>query len=65
MVERLDQAANDSDPGKELTVNPGGVWIFSPAGKHVATIVMPEIVSNLNGGGSDGRSLFITASSSV
>jgi gluconolactonase len=44
---------------------PGGVWIFSPAGKHIATILMPEIVSNVNWGGADSRSLFITASSSV
>jgi gluconolactonase len=44
---------------------PGGVWIFSPSGKHIATILMPEIVSNLNWGGADGKSLFITASSSV
>jgi gluconolactonase len=44
---------------------PGGVWIFSPAGKHIATIVVPEVVSNLNWGGADGKSLFITASSSV
>jgi len=44
---------------------PAGVWIFSPAGKHIVTIQMPEIVSNLNWGGNDGKSLFITASSSV
>jgi len=44
---------------------PGGVWIFSPAGKHIATILMPERVANLNWGGSDGKSLYITASSSV
>ncbi len=44
---------------------PGGVWIFSPEGKHIATILMPEVVANLNWGGDDGKSLFITASSSV
>jgi gluconolactonase len=51
--------------GNLYGAGPGGVWIFSPAGKHLATIVMPEVVSNLNWGGADGRSLFITASSSV
>ncbi|HEY1472398.1 MAG TPA: SMP-30/gluconolactonase/LRE family protein [Candidatus Acidoferrum sp.] len=44
---------------------PGGVWIFSPAGKHIATILMPEKVANLNWGGKDSKTLFITASSSV
>ena len=51
--------------GNLYGAGPGGVWIFSPAGKHIATIVMPEVVSNLNWGGADRRSLFITASSSV
>ena len=51
--------------GNLYGAGPGGVWIFSPAGKHLATIVMPEVVSNLNWGGTDSRSLFITASRSV
>jgi gluconolactonase len=44
---------------------PGGVWILSPEGRHVATILIPERASNVAWGGRDGRSLFITASSSV
>ncbi len=57
---KVDQAGNLYGAG------PGGVWIFSGGGgKHIATILMPERVSNLNWGGSDGKSLFITASSSV
>jgi gluconolactonase len=51
--------------GNVYGAGPGGVWIFSAAGKHIATILMPEVVSNLNWGGPDGRTLFITASSSV
>jgi gluconolactonase len=51
--------------GNVYGAGPGGVWIFSPAGKHIATIRMPEVVSNVNWGGQDGRSLFITASTSV
>jgi len=51
--------------GNVYGAGPGGVWIFSPAGRHVATIVMPEVVSNLNWGGAGGRTLFITATSSV
>jgi gluconolactonase len=57
---KVDQAGNLYGSG------PGGVWIFSGGGgKHIATILMPERVSNLNWGGNDGKSLFITASSSV
>jgi gluconolactonase len=51
--------------GNVYGAGPGGVWIFSPAGKPIATIAMPEIVSNLTWGGAGGRTLFITASSSV
>ncbi len=51
--------------GNLYGAGPGGLWIFSPAGKHIATILMPEVVANLNWGGDDGKSLFITASSSV
>ena len=51
--------------GNVYSAGPGGVWIFSPAGKHVATILVPEVVSNVNWGGLDGKSLFITATTSV
>ena len=56
---KVDKAGNLYGSG------PGGVWIFSPEGKHVATIVMPERVSNCAWGGSDGKTLYITASTSV
>lgn len=56
---KVDKAGNLYGAG------PGGLWIFSPEGKHIATIVMPEKVANLNWGGSDGKTLFITASTSV
>jgi gluconolactonase len=44
---------------------PGGVWIISPAGKHVVTIPVPERVGNLAWGDKDGKTLYITASTSV
>ena len=44
---------------------PGGVWIISPAGKHIGTIKVPERTSNIAWGDSDGRTLYITASTSV
>ena len=51
--------------GNVYGAGPGGVWVFSPAGKHLATILVPEVVSNLSWGGADDRSLFITATTSV
>ncbi|MGH9572082.1 MAG: SMP-30/gluconolactonase/LRE family protein [Candidatus Acidiferrales bacterium] len=44
---------------------PGGVWIFSPDGKHLGTIDMPETMSNVAWGGSDARTLYITDSTSI
>ena len=44
---------------------PGGVWIFSPDGKHLGTIDMPETMSNVAWGGPDARTLYITDSTSI
>jgi gluconolactonase len=44
---------------------PGGVWIISPEGKHLGTIKVPETVSNVAWGDKDGKTLYITASTSV
>jgi gluconolactonase len=44
---------------------PGGVWIISPEGKHIATILVPENVSNVGWGDKDGKTLYITASTSL
>ncbi len=44
---------------------PGGVWIISPEGKHLGTIKVPEVVANVGWGDADGKTLYITASTSV
>lgn len=44
---------------------PGGVWIISPQGKHIGTIKVPERVSNVAWGDKDGKTLYITASTSL
>ena len=44
---------------------PGGVWILSPEGKRLGTIPVPERVSNLAWGDADGKTLYITASTSI
>lgn len=51
--------------GNVYSAGPGGVWIFAPDGKHLGTIRMPEKVGNLAFGGADGKTLYITASTSV
>jgi gluconolactonase len=43
----------------------GGVWIMSPAGKHIGTIHVPERTANVAWGDDDGKTLYITASTSV
>ena len=46
--------------GNVYGTGPGGVWIFSPDGKHLGTIKPPEIPANC-GWGDDGKSLYMTA----
>jgi len=50
--------------GNIYSAAPGGVYIISPEGKHLGTVKMPEKTANLNWGG-DGRTLYITASTSL
>jgi gluconolactonase len=47
--------------GNLYVSGPGGLWILSPEGNHLGTIVPPEHPHNLAWGGEDGRSLFLTA----
>jgi len=51
--------------GNIYSAGPGGVWIFSPEGKPLGTIVMPERTSNVAWAGPDRQTLYITASTSV
>ncbi len=43
----------------------GGVWIVSPEGKHLGTILMPELVANVEFGDPDHKTLYIAARTSV
>jgi gluconolactonase len=51
--------------GDVYVTGPGGIWVFSPGGVHIGIIPVPEKVANLNWGGPDWRTLYITASTSV
>ena len=46
--------------GNVYGTGPGGVWVFSPEGKHLGTIQPPETPANCNWG-DDGTTLYMTA----
>jgi gluconolactonase len=51
--------------GNIYSAGPGGVWIFSPEGKHLGTLDIPERVGNVAWGGADHKTLYIAASTSI
>jgi gluconolactonase len=46
--------------GNVYATGPGGIWVFSPEGKHLGTIKPPETPANC-AWGDDSKSLYITA----
>jgi gluconolactonase len=53
------------EEGNIYSAGQAGVWIFSPEGKPLATILLTERVANVAWAGQDRNVLYITASSSV
>jgi gluconolactonase len=53
--------------GNVYSTGPGGIWVFTPEGKPLGVILIPERTANLNWAwaGSDRKTLYITASSSI
>ncbi len=47
--------------GNVYASGPGGLWIISPEGKHLGTIVGPEHPHNLAWGGEDRKTLYLAA----
>jgi gluconolactonase len=56
---KIDQAGN------VYACGPGGIWIISPEGHHLGTVSLPEAPHNLAWGDEDGRTLYVTALTSV
>ena len=52
---KLDSAGNLYGTG------PGGIFILTPEGKHIGTIQVAEVPSNVAWGDEDGKTLYITA----
>jgi gluconolactonase len=51
--------------GNLFVCGPGGIWVLSPAGERLGLLRLPEDPHNLAWGGDDGRSLYITALTSI
>jgi gluconolactonase len=51
--------------GNVFACGPGGVWVLGPDGTHRGTLRLPESPHNLAWGDDDGRTLYITALTSV
>jgi gluconolactonase len=51
--------------GNVYSTGPGGVWIFSPDGKVLGKISVPETATNVAWGESDRKTLYITANTSL
>ena len=51
--------------GNLYVSGPGGVWILSPQGRHLGTIIAPKHPHNMAWGDADGKTLYLTAQSGL
>jgi len=51
--------------GNVYVSGPGGLWVISPEGKHLGTIIAPKHVHNMAWGDEDGKTLYLCARSSL
>ena len=51
--------------GNLYVSGPGGLWILSPQGKHLSTIIPPKHPHNFAWGDDDGKTLYMTARSGL
>jgi gluconolactonase len=51
--------------GNLYVSGPGGIWILSPQGKHLGTIIAPKHPHNFAWGDADGKTLYICARSGL
>lgn len=51
--------------GNLYVSGPGGLWILSPQGKHLGTIIAPKHPHNMAWGDDDGKTLYLAAQSSL
>lgn len=51
--------------GNLYTTGPGGIWVLSSEGTHLGILAFPEQPANLAFGDADGKTLYVTARTSV
>ena len=51
--------------GNLYSVGPGGIWVFSPEGRHLGMIVPPENAPGFTFGDPDGKAIYMAASSKL
>jgi len=51
--------------GNVYVCGPGGIWVLSPEGKHLGILTTPEEAHNMAWGDDDGKTLYVTALSSI
>ena len=51
--------------GRIYCTGPGGLWIWESNGDHVGVVELPEFPANLNWGGLDNQTIFLTCRTSV
>jgi gluconolactonase len=54
-----------NERGYIFCTGPGGIWVFDPGGRHLGTILIPELPANCAWGDNDFRSLYVTARTSL
>jgi gluconolactonase len=51
--------------GNIYSAGPGGIWIFTPEGKPLGTLLIPMRVSNVAWAGADRKTLYVTGAESI
>jgi gluconolactonase len=51
--------------GNLYVSGPGGLWVLSPTGKHLGTIIAPKHVHNMAWGDDDGQTLYLCGRSGL
>jgi gluconolactonase len=51
--------------GNVYCTGPGGIWIFSPAGKHIGTILTPERTTNFTFGNDDAKTIYFVGTKTL
>jgi gluconolactonase len=51
--------------GNVYCTGPGGVWVWTPEGNHIGTVILPESTANFNWGDADYRTIYFASRTSI